>query len=94
VASGAHFVRFADDDQIRAAAQQGIFGVFDAGDPPHRGHHLILLLPGIHSIVGAQDVAADDLEVLAELVLQLALPLEREVGRRDDEHPLDQAANL
>ena len=33
-------------------------------------------------------------KVLAELVLHFALPLEGEVGRRDDEGALDQAANL
>jgi hypothetical protein len=34
------------------------------------------------------------LEVLAELIAQLALPLEGQVGRRDDQHPLDQPARL
>ena len=38
--------------------------------------------------------AFDDLELLVELLLQLALPLEGEVGRADDEDALDQAAQL
>ena len=42
----------------------------------------------------AQHVAADHVELLAELVLHLALPLEREVGRRDDQRARDEAADL
>ena len=49
---------------------------------------------GFDAVIRAQHVAADDLELLAELVLQFALPLEGEVGRRDDQGALDQAANL
>src|SRR6185312_7288414 len=33
-------------------------------------------------------------ELLVEFLLELALPLEREVGRADDEHALDQLAQL
>ena len=87
-AVGAHLVRLVDDDQVPVAAEQALLGVLDARDPGDRRDDLVLLLPGVRAVVGAQHVAADDLEVLAELVLQLALPLEGEVGRRDDERPL------
>ena len=44
--------------------------------------------------VVAEDVAADDFEVLAELVLHLPLPLEREIGGRDDKGPLHESTCL
>ena len=93
-AVGAHLVRFVDDDEIPVAAEQAFLGVLDARDPGDRRDDLVLVLPGIRAVVGAQHVAADDLEVLAELVLHFALPLEGEIGRRDDQRALDQAADL
>jgi hypothetical protein len=51
-------------------------------------------LPGAVAVVGTQHVGADYFEVLPELVPQLALPLERWVGRRDDQRALGQAADL
>ncbi len=87
-------MRLVHDDEVPVAAQQAFVGVLDARDPGDGGDDLVLLLPGVRAVVGAQDVAADDLEVLAELVLHFALPLEGEVGRRDDERALDQAADL
>ena len=82
------------DDEVPAGAEQALAGVLDARDPGDRGDDLVSFLPGVLAVVGAQHVAADDVELLAELVLQLALPLEGEVGRRDDQRPLDQAAGL
>ena len=38
--------------------------------------------------------ALEDEEGLVELLLELALPLERQVGRADDQNPLDEAAQL
>ena len=91
---GAHFVGLVHDDEIPMAAEEAFLGVFDARDPGDGGDDLVFVLPGIGAVVGAEDVAADDLEVLAELVLHFALPLEGEAGRRDDEGAFDQAANL
>ena len=91
---GAHLVGLVHDDEVPAGAEQAFVGVFDPGDPGDRRDDLVVVLPGVLAVVGAEDVAADDLEVLAELVLHLALPLEREVGRRDDERALDQPAGL
>jgi len=62
--------------------------------PGDGGHHLVALLPGVHAVVRAKGVAADDLELLAELVAQLALPLEGQIGGGDDQDALDQAADL
>ena len=83
-----------DDDEVPARAEQALPGVLDARDPRDRRDDLVAFLPGVLAVVGAEHVAADDLEVLAELVLQLALPLEGEVRRRDDQRALDQAAGL
>ena len=94
VGVGAHLVGLVDDDEVPVGAEQALLGVLDARDPGDRGDDLVALLPGVLAVVGAEHVAADDLEVLAELVLQLALPLEGQVGRRDDERALDQAADL
>ena len=74
-------MRLVDDDQVPLAAQQALRGVLDARDPGDRGDDLVALLPGVLAVVRAQHVRRDDLELLAELVLQLALPLEGEVGR-------------
>ena len=65
-----------------------------AGDPGDRRDDLIAVLPGVVSVVGAERLAADDLEALAELVLEFTLPLEGEVGRGDDQRPTDQAPSL
>ena len=82
------------DDQIPADAEQAFPGVFDERDPGNGRDDLVAFLPGVLAVVGPQHVAADDLELLAELVRQFALPLERQVGRRDDQRAADQAAGL
>ena len=94
LAAGAHLVGFVDDDQIPARAEQAFAGVLDERDPRDRRDDLVAFLPGVLAVVGPQHVAADDVELLAELVGQLALPLEGEVGRRDDQHAPDQPAGL
>ena len=55
---------------------------------------MILFLPWILAVIGAQHIAANNLELLVKLVLELALPLEGQVGGCDDEGALDQAANF
>ena len=55
---------------------------------------MIFLLPGIHPIVGSEYITANNLEVLAELVLEFSLPLKCEVRRRDNEDSLDETTNL
>ena len=93
-ATGAHLVSLVDDDQIPAGAKQALAGVFDHRYPGDRGDDLVAFLPRVLAVVGAQNVAADDVEPLAELVGEFALPLEGEVRRSDDEHPPYEAAGL
>ena len=87
-------MRFVDDDQIPVATQQALFGILDARDPRHRGDDLVAILPRVRAVVGAQHVAANDLEVLAEFVFHFALPLKRQIGRGDDQRAFDQPANF
>ncbi|HEV3257947.1 MAG TPA: hypothetical protein VG013_13760 [Gemmataceae bacterium] len=93
-AGGAHLVRLIHDDEVPLAAQQAVLGVLDARDPGDRGDDLVPLLPRVHTVVGTQHVGANDLEALAELVFQLALPLEGQVGGGDDQGAPHQAADL
>ena len=81
VGVGTHLVGLVDDHEVPARAEQAFLGVFDERDPGDRRDDLVAVLPGVLAVVRAQDVAADDLEVLAELVLQFPLPLKREVRR-------------
>ena len=94
VVGGAHFVGLIDDHQIPARAEQALAGVFDNRNPRDRRDDLVPLLPGVLSVVGPQNVAANDVELLTELVRDLALPLEGEVGRRDDEDAANEATSL
>ena len=87
-AVGRHLVRLIDDDEIPAATEQAFLGVLDARDPGDRRDDLILLLPWVLPVVGAEHIAADDLELLAEFFLHLALPLKAEIGRCDDQRAL------
>ncbi len=50
--------------------------------------------PLVDPVLLAHVAASEDLELLVEFLLQLALPLEREIGRTDDEHAIGQAAQL
>ena len=88
--ASAHLVGFIDDDQIPARTEQAFAGVFDNRDPGDGRDDLIVFLPGVLAVVGPQRGPSDDLELLAELVGHFPLPLERQVGGRDDQHPLDQ----
>ena len=91
---GGHLVGLVHDDEVPTRAEQAVAGVLDAGDPRDRRDDLVAFLPGVLAVVGPEDVAADDFEVLAELVLQLALPLKGEVGGRDDEGALHESPGL
>lgn len=75
-------------------AEETLLCILNARDPRNRGDELVFVLPRIGTVVGPQDVAADDFEVLPKLVLHLALPLERETGWGDDQGAFDEAANL
>ena len=94
VGVGAHLVRLVDDDQVPVRAEQALLGVLDARDPGDRRDDLIAVLPGVVSIVCAKRLAPDDLEALAELVLEFTLPLERQVRRGDDQRPTDKSPSL
>ena len=87
-------MRLVDDDQVPMRAEQALLGVLDARDPGDRRDDLIAVLPGVVSIVRAKRLAPDDLEALAELVLEFTLPLERQVRRGDDQRPTDQSPSL
>ena len=54
----------------------------------------LLLQPLVDAELVADVAALEDEELLVELLLQLALPLEGEVGRADDQDALGQAAEL
>ena len=58
-AVGGHLVRLVDDDEVPAAAEQALLGVLDARDPGDRRDDLVLLLPRVLAVVGAEHVAAD-----------------------------------
>jgi hypothetical protein len=94
VGVGAHLVGLIHDDEVPVGAEQALLGVLDPGYPGDRGDHLVAILPGVKPVGGTERLAADDLEALAELVLQLPLPLEGEVRRCDNECAADQAAGL
>ena len=89
-----HFVGLVHDDQVPVAAEQTVRGVRDARDPRYRRDDLVLLLPGVHPVVGPEHVTPDDLECFPELILQFALPLEGQVRRRDDQRAFGQPADL
>ena len=94
VGVGTHLVGLVHDDEVPVRAEQALLGVFDARDPGDRRDDLVAVLPGVLAVGVAQGLPADDLEALAELVLQLPLPLEREVRRSDDQRAPDQAPGL
>ena len=94
VAVGTHLVGLVHDDEIPAAAEQALLGVLDPRDPRHRGHDLVLLLPGVLAVLASEDLAAHHLEGFPELVLHLPLPLEREIRGRNDQRALDETADL
>src|SRR5207249_7946423 len=77
-----------------ATSEKAVLCIVNTRDPRYRGHYLILFLPRIHPIVGPKYITADNFEVLAKLILEFSLPLEREVCRRDDENSFDEATNL
>jgi hypothetical protein len=81
---GAHLVGLVHNDEVPAGAEQALSGVLNERDPRDGGDDLVALLPGVLAVVGPEHVAPDDVELLPELVGQLPLPLERQVGRGHD----------
>ena len=59
-----------------------------------RGDDPVPLQPLVDAELVADVLALEDEELLVELLLQLALPLEGEVGRADDQDALGEAAQL
>jgi len=59
-----------------------------------RRDDLAVLLPLIDAELLTDRIAADDEELFLELLAQLALPLEGEIRRTDNEHALRQPAQL
>src|SRR5260370_25751005 len=78
----AHLVSFIHDEEVPMASQQTFLRVLDARDPRNGRDDLILILPRIRTVIGSEYIAADDLEILAELILHLTLPLKRKTGWR------------
>src|SRR5208282_1025858 len=58
------------------------------------GDDLVSVLPGVLAVGVAKGLPANDFEVFAELVLQLMLPLKREVRRSDDQGTSNKAPGL
>ena len=88
-----HAVRLVDDDEIPMDLPQAGQNIVALGEV-ERGDDLRSFEELVDPELLAEIAALDDLELLVELLLQLALPLEGEVGRADDEDALDQAAQL
>ena len=81
------------DHQVPAHLPQARQDLLALGEV-ERGHHRRLLHPLVHAELGPQLAALQHHERLVELLLQLALPLEREVRRGDDQDALGKAAQL
>ena len=86
-------MRLVHDDQIPMdLAQSGedllSLGQVEGGDDP------VLLNPLIHAELVADVLTLEHEELRVELLLELALPLEGEVGRADDQDALGEAAQL
>ena len=88
-----HPVRLVHDDQVPVHLPQSRQDLVPLGQI-QRGDHLRLLHPLVHAELRAELASLQHDERLVELLLQLALPLEREVRRRDDQDPLGEAAQL
>src|SRR5437867_3892033 len=58
------------------------------------GEDLLVFNPLVNAELIADGVAPDDMELLVELLLQLALPLEGQIRRTDDEDALCQATKF
>ncbi len=90
---GRHAVRLVHDHEIPVDLAQpgqdvGALRQVERRDDP------VALQPLVHAELVADVLALEDQELLVELLLQLALPLEGEVGRADDQDALGEAAQL
>lgn len=86
-------MRFIDDHQVprylsKAGKNLGAFGKVQRRDD------LLLLQPLVDAELVANVAALQDKELLVEFLLQLSLPLERQVRRANHEHPFGQSAEL
>ena len=82
--AGGHAVRLVDDHEIPVHLAQPRQDVLTLGQVERRDD-LLLLHPLIDAELVAQIAALQYQELLVELLYELALPLESEVGRRNDE---------
>ena len=80
--------------QIPAHVAQHVENVVLAGHEVDGRDALGIVFPDVAPVGGTDRASVDDREGLAELVVQLTPPLVGEVGRGDDERPLDQAPEL
>ena len=90
---GGHAVRLVDDHQIPAHLRQSGQYV-GALCQVERGDDLTLLQPLVDPELFADVTALEHDELLVEFLVELALPLEREVRGTDDQRPFDEAAQL
>ena len=87
----AHLVGLIDNHQVPPGTHQAFPRIFNPGYPGYGCDNLMPFLPRILSIIRPQYIAADHFEVLAELVFQFPLPLEGQIGGRDNQNTLYQA---
>ena len=84
---GRHAVRLVHDDEIPVDLAQPGQDVLALGEV-ERGDDAVALQPLVHAELVADVLALEDEELRVELLLQLALPLEGEVRRADDQDAL------
>ena len=88
-----HAVSFVHDHEIPLHLAQTGQDLVALGQV-QRSDDLLLLHPLVDAELIAQITALEDEELFVELLLELALPLEGEIGRCDDEDPLRKATQL
>ena len=88
-----HAVRFVDNDEVPPDLPQPRQDVLSLGEI-ERGDDALLLEPLVHAELVPDLAALEDEELRVELFLQLALPLEGEVGGADDQNALGEPAQL
>ena len=83
-----------DHAEIPSHVAQQIEDVVLSGHEVDRSDALGIVVPDVTPVRGSHGGAVDDREGLAELVLKLSPPLVGQVGRGDDQRPLDQPPEL
>src|SRR5262245_50447140 len=79
--------------QVPTSPREAILHVISFG-PINRGNDLRAILPRVGPVRISQIQPSDDVEALTESVVKLTLPLESEVGGRDNQASLDEAPEL